>query len=251
MRNLDKLRAIWDKIPFGTSEIIDLSQEKLLDKYIDVFHIGEYFYVIFNTQIADMEYVNPNILQVLGYHSEEFRFQLLLENMHKDDLPYFYHYEQCAVHFFSSLPSDLFFKYKFAYDYRIKTKSGHYKRLHQQVIPIYYFPDGGVRTLAIFTDLTHFEITGIPKLSFIGMQGAPSYYNVHLQDVIEKSTYTFTNREREILKYIVQGMTSEHIAKVLFRSIHTIRNHRKKILYKSKCSSIPELIVKTIREGWV
>ena len=60
-----------------------------------------------------------------------------------------------------------------------------------------------------FTDLTYLNITSIPKLSFIGMQGAPSYYNVHLKDDFLLSLSLFTERENEILPYIVQGMSSE------------------------------------------
>lgn len=108
-----------------------------------------------------------------------------------------------------------------------------------------------MRTLAIFTDLTHLNIQGIPKLSFIGMQGAPSYYNVHLKDEFLLSLNIFTKKELEILQYVVQGLKSKDIAEKLQRSIHTIRNHRKHILEKSGCDNVQELLVKSIREGWV
>ena len=145
----------------------------------------------------------------------------------------------------------MFFKYKFAYDYRLKTREGSYKRVQQQIVPIYYFPEGGVRTLVIFTDLTHLNITGIPKLSFIGMEGAPSYYNVHQQDEFLKSLNIFTKKEQEILGLVVQGLTSQAIAQKMNRSIFTIRNHRKRILEKSGCGNVQELLVKAVREGWV
>jgi len=85
-----------------------------------------------------------------------------------------------------------------------------------------------VRTLGIFTYLTHLNITGIPKLSFIGMQGAASYDNVHLKDDFLLSLRLFTKRENEILQYMVQGMSNEAISTLLDRSVFTIRNHRKK-----------------------
>lgn len=107
--------------------------------------------------------------------------------------------------FFTGLPEDQFFKYKFAYDYRLKTKKGSYKRVQQQIVPIYYFPEGGVRTWVIFTDLTHLNITGIPKLSFISMQGAVSYYNVHLEKDFYIAHHLFTPKEQELLEYMIQG----------------------------------------------
>ncbi len=251
MDKVDKLKDIWDNIPKVVTEQIDLSQKELINRYIDIFHFGEYFYVIFNTRTAEMEYVSPNIEKILGYMPNDFYLQVVMDNIHQEDLPYYYHYEQSAVRFFSHLAEDLFFKYKFAYDYRIKTKDGSYKRVQQQIVPIYYFLEGGARTLGIFTDLTHLNITGIPKLSFIGMQGAPSYYNIHLEDDFRISLNLFSKKEQEILNLMVKGYTSEAIAHKLQRSIYTVRNHRKNILEKSKCENVQELLVKAVREGWV
>ena len=251
MNKIDKIRDIWDDIPKGLTEPIDLSQQELITRYMDVFHFGDYFYLIFNTQKAEIEYVSPAIKKVLGYDADTFFLQNIMDNIHPEDLPYFYHYEQSAVRFFSTLPKTLFFKYKFAYDYRFKTTEGNYKRVQQQIVPILYFPEGGVRTLGIFTDLTHLNLVGIPKLSFIGMQGAPSYYNIHLTEEFSLANKLFTSKEQEILGYIVQGKKSEEIATILNRSIFTIRNHRKNILQKSRCMNLQELLVKSIREGWV
>ena len=251
MDKVDKLRNIWEQIPNVMTEQLDLTQKELINKYMDMFHFGEYFYVIFNTRTAEMEYVNPNVKKLLGYTTEEFKLSMVLNNINPDDLPYYYHYEQSAVRFFSGLSPDSFFKYKFAYDYRLKTKEGHYKRVQQQIVPLYYFPEGGVRTLGIFTDLTHLNIQGIPKLSFIGMDGAPSYYNVHLNKEFYLSTNLFTKKEFEILNLVVQGLKSFDIAMKLNRSIFTIRSHRKNILRKSGCSNVQELLIKSIREGWI
>lgn len=251
MDKIDKLVSIWENIPKGVTEQIDLSQKEIINHYMEAFHFGEYFYVIFNTRTAEMEYVNPNIEKVLGYKPEEFKLSIVLNNLHPDDLPYYYHYEQSAVKFFSALSKDLFFKYKFSYDYRLRNANGNYKRILQQIVPVFYFPEGGVRTLVIFTDLTHFNIQGIPKLSFIGMHGAPSYFNIHLKDDFQLAPVLFTKKELEILKYVVQGMKSEEISNLLNRSIYTIHTHRKNILQKSGCSNVQELLVKSIREGWV
>lgn len=251
MDKINKLRDIWDKIPKAVTEQIDPSQKRLINRYMDVFHFGAYFYVIFNTRTAEMEYVSPNVQEVLGYAPEDFYLQVVMDGIHADDLPYYYHYEQNAVRFFSGLSEDLLLKYKFAYDFRLKTKEGLYKRVQQQIVPLYFFPEGGVRTLGIFTDLTHLNITGIPKLSFIGMQGAASYYNVHLEKDFNIVQQLFTPKEQEILEYMIQGKKSEEIAQMMARSIFTVRNHRKNILQKSKCRNLQELLVKSVRESWV
>lgn len=251
MDKIDKIRKIWEAIPFLEDRPIDLCQTKLISQYLDIFHFGDCFYVIFNTGTAEMEYVSPNIEGFLGCSQKNFTLDMFLNRIHPDDLQYFFHYEQSAVRFFKNLSADLSFKYKFAYDYRLKTTDGNYKRFLQQTVPLCYFPDGGATTLTVFTDLTPLNITGIPKLSFIGMQGAPSYYNIHQKDEFLPLLNNFTRRETEILSFIVQGYTSEQISQKIFRSIHTVRSHRKNILEKSNCENITELIAKAIREGWV
>src|SRR5690606_19977593 len=97
MKKIDKLIEIWQEIPMAVTEQIDLSQQEIINRYMDVFYPGEYFYVIFNTQKAEMEYVSPQIARILGYAPEEFQLQLVMDNIRPEDIPYYYHYEQSAV----------------------------------------------------------------------------------------------------------------------------------------------------------
>lgn len=251
MEKVERLVEIWQNIPQADNKKIDLSQNEIISQYVDLFHIGEFFHLIFNTQKADMEYVSPKIRTILGYEASEFNMQLVLENIHPEDVPYYYHYEESAVRFFTALPPDQLSNYKFSYDYRIKSKNGSYKRILQQVIPVYYFADGGARTLGIFTDIDHLGIGGIPKLSFIGMNGAPSYYNYHQKEIFQKADKLFTPREMEILAEVIQGVSSSEIAKKLNLSVYTVQTHRKNILKKSGCANLTELLTKAVREGWV
>lgn len=135
MNDIDQLRNIWQNIPKTTTHQLDISQNEMINRYMDIFHFGECFYVIFNTRTAEMEYVSPNIKGVLGLESQDFKLQKVLDSIHPEDIPYYFHYEQSAVRFFSKLEPDLFFKYKFAYDYRFKIMDGSYKRLQQQIVP--------------------------------------------------------------------------------------------------------------------
>ncbi len=251
MEEIRKLAGIWGEIPRQKMPQVEMTIKQVVRKYLNLFHFGEFFYVVFNTQTTEMEFIDPNIEKVLGIPVSDFNLTSLLDRIHPEDLPYFFHYEKSAVQFFSSLDEKDFFRYKFSYDYRIKCGNDYYKRVLQQVIPVYYFPTGGARTLAVFTDVTHLGLSGVPKLSFIGMESAPSYYNVHLDEDFQKRRELFSQREKEILTLVLQGHTSEHIAEQLCRSIHTVRTHRKNILEKSGCRSLQELLVRSVREGWI
>lgn len=251
MDEIKKLAKIWDSIPNSRSQDVELSVKQIVKKYLDLFHFGDYFYAVFNTQTTQMEFVDPGIEKILGLQPSEFTIEWVLRNLHEEDSPYYFHYEKSAVKFFTSLDKELFFKYKFSYDYRLRTKGGTYKRVLQQVVPVYYFPEGGARTLAIFTDLTHLNIGGVPKLSFIGMDTAPSYYNVHQTEHFSPQDCLFSPREKEILGFVIQGHTSQTIADTLCLSVHTVRTHRKNILEKSGCSSLQELVARSVRAGWI
>jgi len=63
---------------------------------------------------------------------------------------------------------------------------------------------------------------------------------------IEKISKTFflSQREKEILLCLFNGMKSSDIANELFISKHTVDTHRRKILEKTGCSSSQELIGK-------
>lgn len=245
------LENIWKNIPVLANHEQFNDQLDTIKKLISIFQIGDFFYVIFDTFHVKMDFVSDEIVKVIGYDKSQFDLALVVENIHPQDLPYYYHYEESSTRFFSTIdPSDCF-NYKISYDFRLKTKSGEYKRLLQQIFPLEFFPNGGARTLVTFTDITHLNCQGVPKLSFIGINGAPSYMNVHLQKEFQLTPSLFSNREFEILHHIVQGLTSEKIAELMYRSIHTINTHRKNILQKSGCKNVNELIVKAVREGWV
>lgn len=64
-QKVNKLRDIWSDIQKAFNEQLDISQKELINHFTDVFHFGAYFNLIFNTHTAQMEYVNPNVDQVL------------------------------------------------------------------------------------------------------------------------------------------------------------------------------------------
>jgi DNA-binding NarL/FixJ family response regulator len=69
--------------------------------------------------------------------------------------------------------------------------------------------------------------------------------------IINKDETTFlSRREREILKCLTSGMTSQEIANHLFISINTVRRHRQNIMQKLDIHSQTELIRYAISQGY-
>lgn len=53
---------------------------------------------------------------------------------------------------------------------------------------------------------------------------------------------TLTEREKEIVHLVAEGLTTKQIAEQLFLSPHTVSTHRKNALKKLQISSVPELV---------
>ncbi|HAP69000.1 MAG TPA: hypothetical protein DCR04_04630 [Flavobacteriales bacterium] len=69
--------------------------------------------------------------------------------------------------------------------------------------------------------------------------------------MLDHSDYPLTKREAEILSLVVAGNTSQQIANLLAISIHTVSNHRKIILIKTRCSNITELMSWAVKNGLI
>lgn len=218
------------------------------------FHPGPYYYYIFNVAETTMEYISAEITDVLGWETESLDVEYFVENIHPDDIERFIRYEQQVTRFFTHLLPEKVMSYKVSYDYRLRCADGSYKWILQQVSTIQCGLDGGVeRVFAVHTDITSLKTEDIPVgLSFLGMDGEPSYHNVLLPFMEKMSDKIFlTAREKEVLKLVLNGETSQHIAEFLHISIHTVRTHRKNILKKSECKNLAELTTKAFINKWV
>jgi DNA-binding NarL/FixJ family response regulator len=123
-------------------------------------------------------------------------------------------------------------------------------RILHQAVQVDYDEKNYYRTLSLDTDITHIKPEGTPCFSLIGLDGEPSYYNIQ-DKVFTKSFDLFTKREREVLKGIIEGKTSQQIADELLISCFTINAHRRNIMEKAEVKTPLELVRKTLKEGWV
>lgn len=248
----DEARKIWQRIA-RTDRNIELPAEAELHlNFLNVFQVGSHYHYVFNCITGTIESVSDTVYEVLGFTPQEFTVALLLENIHPDDLPYFMNFENEVANFFSKLDPNDVFKYKVRYDYRIKNAHGKYIRLLQQVVTIQSDDSGAVlRTMGVHTDISYLKPQGLPQLSFIGLDGAPSYVNVTVQKTYEQAKEILTRREKEILAYMVQGYKSKEIADIISISKQTVVTHRRNMLNKTGSASAAALVMKALREGWI
>lgn len=84
----------------------------------------------------------------------------------------------------------------------------------------------------------------VSKIVFKGMQS-----KAQKSEDLEK--VHITTREKEILKLLAKGRTSQEIAETLFISYFTVGQHRKNILEKLGLKNTAELVFYAVREGLV
>ena len=86
------------------------------------------------------------------------------------------------------------------------------------------------------------------------------YYSNELLDLLFESTEKknqadesgqLTISEIEIVRLIADGLTTKEIASRKFISFHTVISHRKNIFRKLGVNSISELIMYSIKAGWI
>lgn len=252
----DILTKTWFDASLEASQKLVSQKEKLKievnNNFLNFSQVGCYYYFTFNLSNAQFEFMSETVKGVLGY--ENFiTVHDMTQLIHPQDLPYFVGFENKVVDFFKALDEAVFRKYKVQYDFRIKKKDGDYVRVLHQVIVIESDDKTKsiLKTFGMHTDITHLKEKGIPKLSFIGLEGQPSYIDVEVENIVKPYEEMFTKREHEMLFLICRGLNRVQIAEVLRISKHTVDTHRRTILKKTKTSSIAELVAKTMSEGWI
>jgi DNA-binding CsgD family transcriptional regulator len=224
----------------------------LYKKLWNFFLVGDSYYFIINHHNLMFEFVSKEVEDVIGYSPSEFDIPFMNEKLHPDDRSWFLAIGKTIVDFFSQLPLEKLMKYKVRYDIRFRKKNGEYARILYQGILLEHDERGRfLRTLSIHTDITYLKQEGIPVLSFIGMDGEPSYRDVASNNIFIESKEELTRREKQVLKLLMEGKLSKEISSVLKISKQTVDTHRKNMLHKKNLSNTGELIGKAIRNGWI
>lgn len=248
----NEAQKIWTEIAqHKTPGELQLEVE-LYKKLLNIFQVGDYYYFIFNPPEMKIEFASESLGDILGYDPQEFTLECLFEAIHAEDLPFFMDFEATVTNFWNQLPVEKVLKYKSRYDYRIRKKDGSYLRILQQIITIQSDDDGAVlRTFVVHTDISDLKQDSRMVLSFIGLDGEPSYIDVKPVQKFSPTKSIFTKREKDIVHCLSQGKTTTEIAETLHISPLTVSTHRKNILRKTGASSVFQLIKLTIEKGWL
>ncbi|MGB6036750.1 MAG: LuxR C-terminal-related transcriptional regulator [Cryomorphaceae bacterium] len=234
-------------------DIKDFEGELILNKFLlNTFHVGDYFYIIYYLPDQDIEYCSDGIRRLLKMEPDAFGLEYMLENIHPDDLPKFMLFEKTLLTFLPTLPTEKLTQYKVVYDYRIKGADGEYKRILHQLITLQNELDGAViRTFGVFTYISHLKTTTDMQLNLICMNGEPSFYNIQDDGSHTSSESPLSEREKQVLAAMAEGLNSAEIAKRLEISKNTVDNHRKHILKKTDSQNSVEALQVALTGHWI
>jgi DNA-binding CsgD family transcriptional regulator len=255
--NINKLYKAWDHVNLLISNKEHDQRQINFDELIAGFFLpGPFCYYIFDFFYKKFLYFHPNVKQIFGLDPDNIDLEQFISLIHPEDMPHMAKCEEAAFNFvFKNLPVEKRLSYKVSSCYRLKDAQGNYRLFLQQGITLSMDAAGAMeKSLGVFTDISHLTKKNPYKISFLGINGEPSYYNVDpdkfVDDYVPSKTL-FTERESEIIALLSQGLTAKEIASQLHISNETVRTHTRNVLSKSGCKSTPQLIVKCIKEGLI
>lgn len=247
LSHFQNARAVWNAVALESSlqpKVMDLETYKRLLSFA---HIGKYYFYLFDLIKAEFTYVSEEILDVLGYDPRKITAEFLVSKIHPDDIHAFLNFEAAVVKFFKNIPEEKLTKYKVMYDYRIQNSHGSYIRILHQVMTYQVDYEKTIISLGFHTDITHIKKDTKQSLSFIGIDGEPSYYDFTVEQIYRPKSI-FTSREQEVLEFLLQGESIDAIAHKLSLSSSTVNTHRRNILDKTYCKNNIELAIKVVSE---
>jgi DNA-binding NarL/FixJ family response regulator len=68
---------------------------------------------------------------------------------------------------------------------------------------------------------------------------------------MEKINAQFTNREKEIVRQLAEGFSSDEVAERLFISSDTVKTHRKNVIEKTGARNMVHLVWLASSNGWL
>ena len=243
---------------------IELQDFNVLEYMAGLFCPGPYFYYIIDSPTLTLDLYSESVIGLLDMPRDaSFNFEHWLECVHPDDLNYFYRCEDVVAWFLKQCiqPEDII-HYKITYCVRLRVREGSYHLFLLQTKTLKTTQEGALlKVFGVQTDIHHISATNNRRLSFVGLNGRRSWLDIDVFDTSLLKGFTpyplldhkprFTRRELDVIRLVGAGKTTAEIAEALHISIQTVNTHRKNILRKSSMNTLTEVVVESIRCGYI
>lgn len=146
-----------------------------------------------------------------------------------------------------NIPFAEYSNYIFTYNFRYRSRSGEYINLLQRNCFIKSDASGNpLLSFGVITNVNHYKSES-PVIQVVEKINPEGFFD-EANTVFKKSYYLnnedkiFTRREKELLKWIAEGLTTKEIASKLFISEHTVIAHKRNMMTKSNSGNTTELV---------
>lgn len=229
------------------SMLFNVSFDDLVNSIIST---GPFYFYIIDFFEMSLSNISPAISKIHGFNPETVSFNDILGAIHPDDIDFVAKAEAVSINFFyKKVGYDKMLSYKTSYSFRFRLENGEYALFNHQSLMLSLDDNGGLgKSLNIHTRIDHLSNLNTYKISFIGLNGEPSYMNLSIEEDY-KELREFSKREIDIIRLMGNGLNNNEIAKKLFISPLTVKKHRNNILTKSDSKNTAELIKNCIIQG--
>lgn len=255
--NSGLIYEVWDAQKNFISAKSNPLKDVNFDEYVRSFFCpADFYYYVVDFPNRRMDLVSPHVRALFGMEPADYSLETMLGNVHPEDIGFMVKSEQRVADFIlNRITPDQIVKYKMCYCFRLKTVNGYRLFLHQ-ALALSTNENGELdKVLGIHSDVSHLCKDNNYRISFVGLKGEPSFFelDVYSDNMFEtpSSLNPFTKRELEILRLLAQGYTSKEISCQLFISEETVKTHRKNILRKTEVEKITELVSLCIKKGYI
>lgn len=248
--DLSKLHNVW--LETRSYQNTDLPQVGFNELTSSIVATGPFYYYVIDFYDMSLSNVSPGIEDIHGLDPETVTFNDVLETIHSDDIDFVANAEIFLGKFFRErITREKLLSYKMNYSFRSRMKNGEYALLNHQAILLSLDENGrSGKSLNIHTRIDHLSNINTRKISLIGLNGEPSYLNMSMEKA-SAALPGFSKREKQILKLIAEGFSSNEISEKLFIAVMTVKKHRQNILDKTDYKNIAQLINECIRQGMI
>lgn len=205
------------------------------------------FFCIVDVNAGKYHFLGNQHENVTGYSNEEFLsrgVELFFANLHPDDLDIIvYKVFRDVTDIVKKASTDDKRKFQFQYNYRYKTKNGDYINFLEHLYVLETDDNG--RGALFLGNPTVFDTSELLPIRFsakiIRINSVPETVTTKTYSRSNVNFESLTPREMDILRHLSLGKTSKQISEDLHISLHTVNNHRQKLLNKLGCNTVVEL----------
>lgn len=222
-----------------------------MERFIaEIFSPGEFYSYVLNITDSTLSHQHENILQMHGLKNYPNHLKEIIDLIHPEDIPFVIEAERMAIEKMMEIGFEHQLNLKSSYCFRMKTGKGNYELFyHQALHTLKDEHDRLLQAVNIHTNINHITTENSYTVLISGVGGRTDFHQMKYRpaQILQVDHLgKLTKREKQILSFIVQGLTGKEISQELNISEHTTRTHRKNLLNKLNARNTSDLVRKAI-----